>query len=586
MKNRPIEHLFDMIRARYGAVVVTTNEEQRFLRVLGAEMAQADFVGKPVVIRQWSVTDGLHPKEVGGQNEGEYNKRPEVPDRTTLELKAALREVINTPPQEGTLFVFKDVHAHISDKSPKESAEIIRLLRDCAQTLRSRNNVLLLLSPSFPVPPELEKELTVFDFPLPDEIEMRGVVQNAYNSWTKNFGLEQSEKFSHEIVAELARACMGMTELEAEDALMLGMFENKGWGRKLVPNIHMAKQEAIKRVGCLEAIEVTHGMEAVGGLDVLKGWVAKRKDIFSDEAKAFGVGIPKGLMTLGVPGGGKSLAAKAVAASWNLPLIRLDMGAVMGMWLGQSEGNLKRALKVAEALSPCVLWIDEVEKSLAGNSGGPSEGGGTTMRVFGNLLTWMQEKESPVILYFTANDVTALPAPLLRKGRIDEIFYVDLPSLEERKEILSIHLKKRGRDPKQFDLEALSKSCRGFVGAEIEQGIQESIIDAFAAKLPEVTTEVIAAAFGRTTPLVKIQAEQMKVLRKFVEDGRAVRASSTWEKYELELPTPAREMPTRERRDEARGFIAPGTEMEVPGLPELSTPRSIKKETPPKRRMI
>jgi len=273
----------------------------------------------------------------------------------------------------------------------------------------------------------------------------------------------------------------------------------------------------------LEYYSTSESFANVGGLAVLKEWINKRAVAFTREARAFGLPAPKGILMLGVQGCGKSLCAKAVANQWHLPLLRFDMGRMFGSLVGSSEENVRRAIAVAESVAPAILWVDEIDKAFAGSQGSGMSDGGTTARVFGTFLTWLSEKQAPVFVVATANDISQLPPELLRKGRLDEIFFVDLPSNEERAEVFRIHLAKRDRVPEQFDLASLADSSKDFSGAEIEEAINSALYDAFDAR-QELAASHILIALGQTVPLAKTMDEHISRLRTWAE-GRARNAS-------------------------------------------------------------
>jgi SpoVK/Ycf46/Vps4 family AAA+-type ATPase len=290
-----------------------------------------------------------------------------------------------------------------------------------------------------------------------------------------------------------------------------------------VNEVFAEKQQIIRKSGLLEYYATSEGFASVGGLAVLKEWLSKRAMAFSNEARAFGLPAPKGILMLGVQGCGKSLCAKAVSTQWQLPLLRFDMGRMFGSLVGSSEENVRRAIAVAESVAPAILWVDEIDKAFAGSQGSGATDGGTTARVFGTFLTWLSEKSAPVFVVATANDISQLPPELLRKGRLDEIFFVDLPSREERLEVFRIHINKRGRDATGFDLEALAQRSPDFSGAEIEEAINSGLYDAFYSQA-ELTTEHVLTALGQTVPLAKTMDEQINRLRSWAE-GRARNAS-------------------------------------------------------------
>lgn len=487
-----------MIRARFSLIHIPSPEEERVLHCLTEWVKDPE--SHPSRMYRWTVTAGLV------ESPGARDVETELP-------QDALDKVRNTPADAGTLFVFLDLHHHT------EQPDVIRRLRECAHALRGTDNTLILLSPELHVPGDLEKEMAVADFPLPSPEDLRELVDRNYRDLRAN-----PQHFDHAVTQELledvVRACGGLTETEADDALARAIIECGGLGPDVVDSINRTKREVIRKIGSLESVEVDHGMEAVGGLDNLKEWVIKRQRIFSEEARRQGLSYPKGLLTMGVPGGGKGLSARAVAHQWRLPLLRLDMGAIMGKYVGESEGNLREALKVAEAIAPVVLWVDELEKAF----GGGGLDGGTSKRVFGSFLTWLQEKQKPVFCYFTANDVSQLPPELLRKGRIDEIFFIDLPNREERVQILRIHLLKRGKRPENYDVDMLAAACEGFVGSEIEALIEEAMVHAFSEDRGLETGDM-SRAIRRTQPMVRTQRDKIDRLLEFVDSGRAVRAS-------------------------------------------------------------
>jgi SpoVK/Ycf46/Vps4 family AAA+-type ATPase len=272
----------------------------------------------------------------------------------------------------------------------------------------------------------------------------------------------------------------------------------------------------VRKSGVLEYYDASETMQDVGGLDLLKDWLRKRRAAFSQEARAFGLPAPKGVLLLGVQGTGKSLSAKAIANLWNLPMLRLDVGRVFGSLVGASEANMRAAIRTAEAVAPCILWIDELEKGFAGVQGSGVSDSGTTARVFATFLTWMQDKRAPVFVVATANDVSQLPPELLRKGRFDEIFFIDLPTAAEREQIFAIHLRKRGRDPQHYDLKRLAAATEGFSGAEIEQVVVAGLFTAFDAGR-ELTTDDMLEEVRHTVPLAVMMREEIEELRTWAQ---------------------------------------------------------------------
>jgi len=315
-----------------------------------------------------------------------------------------------------------------------------------------------------------------------------------------------------------------LTLNEAENVFAKTLIKRGGLGAEHLDVIISEKEQIVRKSGLLEYYHSTERFDDVGGLDLLKDWLRKRQMAFTERAREYGLPTPKGVLLIGVQGCGKSLTAKAVASLWKVPLLRLDMSRIFSSLVGASEENLRNALRVAESVSPCILWVDELEKSFAGAQSSALSDAGTTARVLGYFLTWLQEKTAPCFVIATANSIEQLPPELLRKGRLDEIFFVDLPSKRERMEIFAIHLRKRKRDPSLFDLEALAEASQGFSGAEIEQAVISALYDAFSEGR-DITTDDILKAIRETVPLSVTMKEQIDALREWAS-GRARRASS------------------------------------------------------------
>ena len=320
------------------------------------------------------------------------------------------------------------------------------------------------------------------------------------------------------------QAALGLTLGEAENVFAKIIVKDGRLSGDDVNEVFAEKQQIIRKSGLLEYYATDETFSNVGGLAALKDWLQKRTIAFTDEARAFGLPAPKGILMLGVQGCGKSLCAKAVSCLWQLPLLRFDIGRMFGSLVGSSEENVRRAIAVAESVAPAILWVDEIDKAFAGAQGSGISDGGTTARVFGTFLTWLSEKTAPVFVVATANDISQLPPELLRKGRLDEIFFVDLPTKEERKEIFNIHLGKRGRDPQPFDLDSLVACSENFGGAEIEQAVISALYDAFYAR-HELATQHILEALLQTVPLARTMDEQIGRLRSWAV-GRARHASA------------------------------------------------------------
>jgi ATP-dependent 26S proteasome regulatory subunit len=420
---------------------------------------------------------------------------------------------------EPALYVFKDFHPFLKE----HNIAVVRRLREMAASLKNTYKTIILVSPVFNLPPDLEKDITVIDFDLPGSLEFNAMLDRIVNEVKSNPKLDTTQvpKVREVIVHSL----MGLTLSEGENVLAKALVLHHGFNAKSVEVILSEKKQIIRKNGLLEYYDAQEDINDVGGLDELKSWLLKRTVAFTDQARQFGLPAPKGILLLGVQGCGKSLMAKAISKIWKLPLLRFDVGKVFGSLVGSSEENVRRTIKIAESVSPVVFWVDEIDKAFRGSRGsGASTDGGTSARVFGTFLTWLSEKQKPVFVVATANDVTMLPPELLRKGRFDEIFFVDLPSHAERKDIFHVHLAKRKFVPEKFNLDALSRASNGFSGAEIEEAIVSSMFDVFYEK-QDLDNERILAALTQSVPLSKTMSEDVDKLRQWAS-GRARMATS------------------------------------------------------------
>ena len=392
-----------------------------------------------------------------------------IPPLKKNEQPITEEEVMGSPAKygipENSILFLKDFH-HYCKKDVFN-----RQIRNLVSPFRATGKVLAILSHTIDIPAEIEKEITVINFKLPDVNHLKVVLKSVCEA-ASTPGHECPYPKDDEAIL---KASLGMTAFEAENAFSLSMIEEKKFD---VGVVCREKAAIVKKTGLLEVIEPDVTLADVGGLENLKDWLEARKNCFSEKAKKFGITPPKGILLIGTPGTGKSLIAKAVASAWNRPFLRMEMGKVFGSLVGESESNLRKCLHIAEAVAPCVLMIDELEKAFAGaNSGGGDSG--VTRRIFGSFLTWLQEKTADVFMVATANDVSALPPELLRGGRFDAIFWVDLPDDEQREEIISIHLKKVNRPTNLYNIKELAHVSAGYSGAEIEVWVKESLVHAF-----------------------------------------------------------------------------------------------------------
>ncbi|HEY1718690.1 MAG TPA: AAA family ATPase [Verrucomicrobiae bacterium] len=492
-----------LIRARYPILYILSSEESR-VQSLIVEIAQK----RQKKVFEWSYSTGIVPAGTSIQSQKHRNA-------ATKDPLMALDQVIEQV--EPAIFIFKDFHPFLT----KNNFAVTRKLKEIALHLKNSFKTIVLVSPVMEIPTELEKEITLLNHPLPSRDDL-AVLLDKIIADVKQF---------HQVKIELddagrerlLQAALGLTLGEAENVFAKIIVKDERLSAEDVNDVFAEKQQIIRKSGLLEYYATDESFTNVGGMSVLKDWLGKRSIAFTNEARAFGLPFPKGILMLGVQGCGKSLCAKAVSNLWQLPLLRFDMGRMFGSLVGSSEENVRRAIAVAESVAPAILWVDEIDKAFAGSQGSGSTDGGTTARVFGTFLTWLSEKTAPVFVVATANDISQLPPELLRKGRLDEIFFVDLPSPEERKEIFRIHITKRKRDATKFDLETLANGSAEFSGAEIEEAINSALYDAFYAK-QEMTMDDVKTALSQTVPLAKTMDEQINRLRSWAE-GRARNAS-------------------------------------------------------------
>lgn len=422
--------------------------------------------------------------------------------------------------EDNAILVLQDFHHILQREDPR----ILRKFREILQDKSINNKVIILSMPIKCVPDDLSKELSVIEVGLPDLKVLRTIAVNCLNEYDVD---------QFEIDDAVLEAGLGLTIMEAELAFSKAIIEFGRLDTDGIAFIIREKESIIKKTGLLEYYHSSTKLNDVGGLENLKNWIDKRARSFSQEAKDFGVDTPKGIMLLGVPGCGKSLTAKAVAKSWNYPLLRFDIGKVFGGIVGESEHNVRRALDIAKAIAPCVLWIDEIEKGLSGVQSSGQTDGGTTSRVFGTLLTWMQEKTEPVFVIATANNIKELPSELMRKGRFDEVFFVDLPSIDERKKIFQIHIESRKRNVKNFDLDLLAKETKGFSGSEIEESVKEGLHSAFSDG-KDLTNEYILSAVKAMVPLSITMGEGLRKLREWAKFRTRMASTGVAEDVDIE----------------------------------------------------
>ncbi len=491
-----VKELRNLISARYPVIYIVSYEENFVVSGLN-KLCQS--TNKNFYI--WSVTEGFH-------------KIDAKDDPKSSDPLNALKKIDEL--DEKALIVLKDLHPYMGDENEQylvEPIKVRRKLRDIILKLKSTFKTLILLSPILKIPEVLEKDIVVMDFPLPDVPEIENLIENKIAVIEKSHNLKLALNLT--LKERFAKAALGLTRREVENVLNKAIVGDAKLNEDDLDLIIHEKKQILRKTGLLEYFDVNESFSNVGGLNNLKDWLEKRGKAFSEEAKAFGLPEPKGILLLGVQGCGKSLISKAISALWKLPMLRFDLGNIFGSYIGQSEENMRKALKIAEALSPTILWIDEIEKGFAGAGGSGGSDSGVTKRIFGTFITWMQEKTNPVFIIATANSIENLPPELLRKGRFDEIFFVDLPTRNEIETIFKIHISKRNRDPKQFDMNTLCELANGFSGAEIEQAVISALYDVYYDGKRELKTEDLAKSLNETVPLSVTMGEKIGHLREW-----------------------------------------------------------------------
>lgn len=484
------------LRARVSLIVLVTVEEERALSVLKEVLAERD---RSADLITWDSADQFRSDK----------QQQFVAASTPLAALEQIRTRVEGNREARDLYVLIDAHEYWGRPDFK------RKLRNLSQWLRFTKSSVVIIAPAGDIPDELRDEAVIVDFPLPAASDLTSELDRLIAS---------TSGITNELTApgreRLAQSALGLTAAQARRAFAKAIVRDSVLDDRDIPAVLAEKKAVIRQSEALEYYAAEESPDDVGGLETLKHWLVLRERAFGKEAAAFGLPAPKGIALIGIPGTGKSLTAKMISAQWRLPLLRLDVGALFGSLVGESEERVRRALRLAETVAPCVLWIDELEKSLA--SGGND--GGTSQRVFGTLLTWMQEKAKPVFVVATANDVTALPPEVLRRGRFDEVFFLDLPTDSERREILTVHLRKRRRDPGLFDIAALAAATEGFVGAEIEQAVIDALYSGFSQGR-DISTQDVASAAQALVPLSRSQREVIDGLRSWLRAGRAKSAS-------------------------------------------------------------
>jgi len=554
--NDTLDRLKVLINSSTPIVVMETSEEMRAVNMVRAACTQLN-----MSTFEWSIADGLVHSGSNSLAEGEKiplqaridQARNQVhlaqprsalspsggeADRLTRAMMSAMGPEATAATAGGSIyntrepvqalanmesmtveavFILKDFHRHIDDPV------VVRRLRDVGQKFSANRRTIVITAPEISVPAELTTLVEYFDLPLPDRDRLHDVVRETFTRLSKTYRLKLQLDAAG--VDAMSVNLRGLTEEEAERAISQAIVTRYALCQESVTDVLEAKKQLLRHSGMLEFIEASDNMASVGGLENLKHWLAQRRGAWEDSAREFGLEPPRGMIILGVQGCGKSLCARSVAGEWKLPLVKFDTSAVYDKYIGETEKRIRKVFQVAEGLAPCVLWIDELEKVFAGS--GPdsaSADAGVSSRLLASFLSWMQDRKAAVFVAATCNNVTVLPPELIRKGRFDELFFVDLPNHAERKQIFSIQLAKRKRNPAEFDLDKAASAAKGYSGAEIDAAVQGALYAAYSEKKP-LSTQSLTDALAQTVPLSTTRAEEIAALRDWA-GTRAVPASA------------------------------------------------------------
>ena len=495
--------LVDYVMSGYPAIVCRTSEEQRAIKECYdvALETNSEFIC-------WSETRGIFKPQDCEINDNEDVVLP----YSNKEKTQVLIDGLNYNKNKAVIFCLLDFHHFL--KCPT----CIRTAKDVFQLAKNRYVTYIFVSNEFEPPADLKHEMVVFDMNLPGQKELENIINAAIDA---NEGCKRP---SNSIIKQAANALSGLNSSEAENAVAVSMCKDNELNLDVIYDV---KKQTISQDNLLEYYNSNESMDDVGGMQEFKDYIAERSfAAFSEEAQEYGLPYPKGVLLFGIPGCGKSLAAKALANMWKVPLIKFDLSKFFGSLVGQTETNTRRALKIAESMAPCVIWLDEVDKAISGAANSGRNDSGVTSRMFGTILTWLQEKQAPVYAIATANNIN-LPPEFLRKGRFDEIFFVDLPNDDERKEIIKIQLKKHKRDYKDFDVDKLVEKSKDYNGAEIEEAIVSAMFKAWNDGKRPYTTEDIEWAMDKIIPSAKgIMQETVSSLRRWSEEHGIRNANS------------------------------------------------------------
>lgn len=516
-------HLSNLFKARFPIIYIPTWEEGRVIEIVSDIANDMQLIKTQRILYIWSQTQGMYSYVTG---------------KAIADTKApikALEYVANC--QEAAIFCMKDFHVYFGADNSKADYAVIRKVRDSVEELKNSGypKNMVFVSPGIVLPNDLQKEVTIVEFGLPALEEVKDTLDEMIEANQEKIEIRLSEREK----VQMCKAALGLTLQEVENALARAMVEKGRLSIEELSIILDEKNQVIKKTGILEFVKSDLSIDDVGGLENLKRWLLKRNKSWSDTASRYNLPLPKGVLITGVPGCGKSLTAKAISAVWKLPLLRLDMGKIFSGIVGSTEENMRKAIQTAEAVAPSILWIDEIEKGFSGVNSSSGDGG-ISSRIFSTFLTWMQDKTKAVFVVATANNISNLPSEMLRKGRFDEIFFVDLPTEKERKDIWRLHLKKRLTNPEISGnieindklLTELSGRTEGFAGAEIEQIVVAALFEAFSEDRA-LEMKDLFRVIKNMVPLSVTQSEQIMQIRNWA-NVRAVAATAREDRHEYE----------------------------------------------------
>ena len=523
--DKVLERLKVLIDSSTPIVVMETVEEVRAVRMVRTACSALNLAAFEWTIASGLARCGTNPSGVveagafdpGGYRSGQVNDIAEsakalYDSREPAKMLANLEGI-----SVEAAFILKDLQRHMDEPV------VVRRLRDVGQKFATNRRTVILTAPKISIPPELASLVEFLELPLPDRQRLRQIIDEVLVRVSKTHTLQR--RLDPAGIDGVAENLRGLTEEEAERAISQALVARYALCPETVTDVLEAKKALLKRSQMLDFVEASDTLASVGGLDNLKHFLAQRRGSWEEQARAFGLDPPRGVIILGVQGCGKSMCARAIAGEWKLPLVKFDTAAVYDKYIGETEKRIQKVFQVAEGLAPCVLWIDELEKVFAGS--GPdsaSADAGVSSRLLASLLSWMQDRKAPVFVAATCNNVNALPPELIRKGRFDELFFVDLPSQAERKQIFGIQLTRRKRKPEDFHLDQVAAAARGFSGAEIESVVQTALYAAYSQK-HQLTNQHLLEAIQSTVPLSATRAEEIAALRQWARQ-RAVPASS------------------------------------------------------------